>query len=236
MDTKKILSWIAFLLGEALIITTFILFRGSLSDNILVLNIVVTNIIYGMFFIDILVPWINLNDKSQKTVGSLGVRWLVTWLYNIGTIAVMILANVAYEWSFSLQLIIHGALFFMLLLGFAAAFYSSDKVDKIYGQETANRSEINEMKTAMRNLKERMSGLPGLPDYFINRINMLEENIRFISPANNQDAKEMEHTFIKTVNDIVFAAPNFSMNEEAILNNIKKLEIILQNRKQVYSY
>lgn len=236
MDIKKILSLVALLLGEVLIIVAFILFRGNMPDNILVLNIVVTNIIYGLFFLDILVPWIDLDDKSQRKVGSLGIRWLAAGLYNTMAIGVMILANVAYEWTFSLQIIIHGVLFFMLLLGFVAAFHASDKVNEIYEQESAHRDGINGMKSAMQSLKDRMSGIPGLPEYFINRINTLEENIRFVSPANNQEARELESTFIKITSDIAFAVSNFSMNEEAIINNIKKLEIILQNRRQVYSY
>ncbi len=234
MDTKKVLSWIALLLGEAIIIAAFILFRGNMPDNILVLNTIVTNIIYGLFFIDILIPWVDLDDESQKKIGSLGVRWFFTSLYFIGAIVVIILANVVYDWTFSLQIIIHGILFFVLLVGFAAAFHSSDKVGEVYGKETVNRNGINEMKTAMRNLKGKMNGLE-LPVYFINQINILEENIRFISPTNTQEGQELERTFAKTANEIAYAMPNFSMNEEAIKINIKKLEITIHNRKQVYS-
>ena len=68
MDTKKIVSFIVLLGGEAIIIAAFILFRGSLAPDVLVLNIVVSSVIYGLFFLDILVPWINLNDKQGKKV------------------------------------------------------------------------------------------------------------------------------------------------------------------------
>jgi hypothetical protein len=106
MNTKKIISWLLLLFGEILIITAFILFRGDLADNILVLGIVVSSIIYGLFFVDILVPWIDFRDKSQRRVGSMGVRWFVTWLYAIVAIAVMIIANIiALDWTFATQLI-----------------------------------------------------------------------------------------------------------------------------------
>lgn len=236
MDTKKILSWISLLTGETLIIAAFILFRGDLATNILALNILISSFIFCLHFLDILVPWIKLNDKSQKTVGSLGIRWFFSGLYAIAAISVMIVGNVTYEWTFSLQIIIHGVLFLLFFLGYVAAFHSSEKVEEVYNQETANRSEINEMKTAMRNLKDRMCNLPDLPEYFSTRIDTLEENIRFVSPANIQEAHELEHMFTKIINDIAFAISDFSINEEAIRNNIKKLEIILQNRKQVYSH
>jgi hypothetical protein len=235
MDTKKILSWISLLLGETLLIAAFILFRGNLATNILVLNIVISSFVYLSHFVDILVPWIDFSDKSHKTVGSLGIRWFFSGLYAIAVIAVMILGNVVYEWAFSLQIILHGILFSLLLLGFAAAFHSSVNVEKVYKQETANCNEINEMKTAMRNLKDRMYDLPDLPEYFATRIKYIEENIRFISPANIPEAYELERMFTKIVIDIAFAISDFSTNEEAIKNNIKKLERIFQKRKQVYS-
>jgi hypothetical protein len=235
MDAKKILSWLALLGGEAIIIAAFILFRGSLTDNILILNIVVSSLIYGLFFVDVLVPWINPGDKSQKKVGSLGLRWFFTWLYAILAIAVMIAGNRAYEWSFNLQLIIHCALVFLLILGFVASFTSSDKVREIYRQETFHRNGITEMKNAMRGLKDKMNDSSDLPESFTGRIQTLEENLRFISPANNNDAYELERQFANTINDIAFAISNFLMNEEAIESNLKKAEKIYQNRKSIYS-
>lgn len=235
MNTKKILSWIALLGGEAIIIVAFILFRGSLADNILVLNIVVSSLIYGLFFVDVFVPWIDLSDKSQKKVGSLGLRWFFTWLYAIAVITVMLAGNLAYEWSFALQIIVHCVLLFLLILGFVASFSASNKVQEVYQQETQKRSGINEMKNAMRNLKDKMSDTAGLPESFTNRINLLEDGLRFISPSNSEEAYSLEKDFSKIVGDISLAISNYSMNEEAIMSNLKKLERINQNRKSVYS-
>jgi hypothetical protein len=235
MDTKKLLSWIALLGGEAIIIAAFILFRGGLTDNILVLNIVVTSLIYGLFFVDILIPWIDLGDKSQKKVGSLGLRWFFTWLYAIAAIAVMVVCNVVYECSFSLQIILHCGLIFFLILGFAASLHSSDKVKKVYQQETFNRNGILEMKKVVANLKDKMNDLSDLPGSFIGRINSLEENLRFISPANSSEAYDLEQQFIRIITDISFAVSDYSMNAEAIESNLKKVERIYQNRKSVYS-
>jgi hypothetical protein len=235
MDTKKILSWISLLLGETLIIAGFILFGSNLTENILVLNIVVSSVIYGLFFVDILVPWIDLNDKSQQKVGSIGVRWLFTWLYAVCAIAAMVISNTELHLIFSTQLIVHGVLIFLLLLGFVAAIHSSDKVKEVYEQETALRNGINEMKAAMRNLKNNANDLPEFPPNFQNRINTLEENLRFISPSNNHEAYNLEHSFVEIVNETGIAISNFSMNEERIESNLKKLERIYQDRKNIYS-
>lgn len=235
MNSKRIFSLLLLLFGEALIIWAFIHFRGSASNNVLTLNIIVSSIIYSLFFIDILVPWIDLNDKSQRRVGSIGVRWFVTWTYASLAVALMLFGNEIVEVKFSTQLIVHAVLFFFLLLGLLGAVHSSGKVRSVHEQETANRSGINELKKAIGSLKDRMNDLSGLPEYLINRVNALEEGIRFISPSNNPEAYEMEDTLIKTINDISYAINNFSMNEEVVELNLRKCERIYQNRKKIYS-
>lgn len=235
METKKTISWLSLLLGETLIITAFILFRGKQTDNILALNIVVSTIIYGLFFVDILIPLVDYNDKSSKAIGSIGVRWLATWLYTIIAVAAMIISNIALDVVFSTQLIIHGILFFLLLLGFVAALHSSDKVNEVYAQETANSNGINEMKSVMQGLKYKMSNNLELPDYFINRINELEKNLRFVSPSNKQEANNLEISFIDTLNNISIEIYDFAMNEESIKKNLQKCEWIYQRRKNIYS-
>lgn len=235
MDTKKILSWIALIGGEAIIIAAFTLFGSKLANDIFVLNILISSLIYGLFFVDVLVPWVDLSDKSQKKIGSLGLRWFFTWLYAIAAISVMVLGNVAFEWSFSLQIIIHSILLFLLILGFVASITSSDKVKEVYKQETLNRSGIIEMKNAMRNLKDKITDLSSLPDSFITRVNTLEESLRFISPSNSNEAYDLEHNFTNTIHEITIAVSNYSMNEEKIENNLNKAERIYQNRKSIYS-
>ncbi|MFV0467467.1 MAG: hypothetical protein ACK5MK_00925 [Dysgonomonas sp.] len=235
MDTKKIISWLSLLLGETLIITAFILFRGNLTDNVLTLNIIVSTIIYGLFFVDILIPLVDYSDKSSKAIGSIGVRWLATWLYGIVAVAAMIISNISLNLVFSTQLIIHGILFFFLLLGFVAALHSSDRVNEVYLQETSNGNGIYEMKSAMQSLKYKMSNNSELPDYFIDRINVLEENLKFVSPSNKMEAKDLELSFVDTLNNIGIEIYDFAMNEESIESNLRKCEWFYQRRKNIYS-
>jgi hypothetical protein len=235
MDTKQIISWLALLFGEALIIAIFILFRGNLDDNVLVLNIVVASVIYGLFFVDILVPWIDFHDKSQRSVGSMGVRWFATWIYAIVAIAVMVAANIYSNWGFSTQLVVHGVLLFFLILGFLGFLHVSDKVVQVHQTETSNRDGITEMKKAIVRLKDKISVTADLPDTFVQRINLLDENLRFISPVANSETRELERAFINTINSIDIALTNYSLNEQHIENSLKQCERLYQNRKQVYS-
>ena len=235
MGAKKILWWLLLLFGAAVLITAFILFRGDTPTDILVLNIVVSLIIYSLIFLRYQMPWIDLQDKSQKQVGALGVGWFTVWIYAAATIIVMLVSNFAFDFAFTTQLIIHAVLLFFLLLGISFTSHIADKTREVYQHETQNRSRIIEMKTEMQNLKNAMNNTDGLPEYFTKRIDSLNENLRFISPANNVEATEMESAFIATLNEIKFAISDFSMNEERIESNLKKAEQIYQNRKNVYS-
>jgi len=232
---KKILSWLLLLFGEAIIIAAFILFRGEMPTNILVLNITVSSILYGLFFFTYRIPWINTEEKSQKQIGSLGISWLATWIYALFAIGVIVVGYFLPELTFKIQLVIHCGLLFLLLMWLLLAQRSADKVQEVFQQQTQNRSGINEMKTAMQSLKDKINVTDGLPEYFTKQIDMIEENLRFISPADNSEAYGLENSFVEIVNEINFAVTDFSMNEERIENNIKKLERIYQNRKNIYS-
>jgi hypothetical protein len=236
MNTKNVFSWLLLLFGEAIIITAFIFFRGEIPTNILVLNIVAGSLVYGLFFCNFRAPWIDLEDKSQKQIGMLGISWLATWFYAIAAVGFMLVANLPYSLAFPTQLIVHCILLFFLFMWLLLSRHSGEKVQKIFVQETQNRSGINEMKSAMRQLKDKMNDTAGLPENFTNRIHSLEEGLRFISPSNSEEAHSLENSFSKTVSDISFAISNFQMNEEAIESNLKKLERIYQNRKNIYSH
>jgi hypothetical protein len=235
MNTKQIFSWLLFLFGEAILIASFVLFRGETPDNILVMNIVVSTIVYALLFFNYRAPWIDLKDKSQKQIGAIGISWFVAWFYAIAAIVVMLAANLVLGLSFTVQLIIHCVLLFFLVLGILLSLRASDKVAEIYQTETANRSGILEMKKAMRILKDKISETAGLPETFIQRVNSLEESLRFISPTDNSEAYELEYSFVETVNTVRFALNDYSLNAEQVENNLKKCERILYNRKQIYS-
>ena len=235
MNTQKILSWLLLLFGEAMIVTAFILFRGNTPDNILVLNIVVSSLIYSLFFFNYGTSWINLKDKSQKQVGALGISWLTTWIYAILATATMLMANVVLEIVFTTQLIVHGGLLFFLLMWLLLSRHSAEKVQNVYYQETFNRNGVVAMKFAMHSLKDKINSLSDLPERFVQRIDVLEENLRFVSPSNNSEACNLERSFVEVVNEIRSAIFDFSMNEEQIENNLKKLERIYQSRKDIYS-
>lgn len=234
MSLKRLLSWVALLGGEALIIAIFILYGQSLEDRELLLNIVVMSIIYGLYFIDIFVPWVDWYDKSKKKVATIGIRWTVTIIYTIAAIAVMIGCNWIGDASFQLQLLIQCALLLMLIIGFAAFMFAADKTQQVNAIETNNSNDLARMRTAMRSLKDRMYSVSNLPQSVVSRINRLEEDIRYISPSASAEARDYERRFVSAMTDLSVMISNYAMNESKIENVLSAAERIYQNRKSIY--
>lgn len=235
MNAKKIFSLLLVILGEALIILSFLHFGRNLQPEILTLNIVVSSIIYCLLFIDIIMPWVDFKDKSQKTIGSIGLRWFFTFFYILLAIGIMVVFNTVKPIHFTTQIIIHGVLFFFLLLGFYLAFSSSDKVSEVYVEEKQNRDRVDEMKRSTKRVQIKIDQMKIVPADIIDKVNDLQENLRFISPCNNRDASELEANFIeemKTLNTCFFDIP---LNIEIINDNIQNCSRTLKERKQVYS-
>ena len=232
---KRLLSLFAFLLGEAVIIVSFLLWRGEAATGVLALNMVVSSLIYCLFFVDVLVPWVNWSDKAKRSIGSMGLRWFVTWVYAALAVAVMLVCNLWLVVSFELQLILHCVLFFLLLLGFAGVLHASGKVAERYVQESQCRQGVQEMKQAVRRLKEAAEDCAQLPESCMRRINDLEDRLRYLSPSDNGEARSLERQFVKAVESITVALPGYAADQEKIDAALKKAERLYENRKSMYS-
>jgi hypothetical protein len=235
MNAKRIFPLLLALFGEALLIFCFLHFGKNVQSEILTLNIIVSTIVYCLVFADFLLPWINLKDKSQKQIGSIGLRWFFTFFYLILAIGVMIIFNSVKPIHFTNQIIIHGILFFLLLLGLFMAFSSSDKVREVYIEEKQNRDRIDEMKKATKELQLKLDAMNNIPAEIVNRINELQENLRYLSPSNSSDAIGLESKFVEEMRVLSSCFADNPINIEKIISNIKNCERTYKERKQVFS-
>lgn len=235
MNTKNILSWFAFLGGEAIIISSFLLWHGSLSNEILILNIIVSVLIYGLLFFDVIFPLVDLRDPSGKRIGGIGIRWAVTWIYAILAVSIMILCNISFQCTFRLQLTLHCVLALLLLLGILAILHSSGQIANVYQEQRVTSIGLDEMKASVVELLDALYCCNQPYDSYIDRVCQLQEKLRYLSPSNNVEATSLEHQFSETIKNIRIAFSNQSLNKEQIELELKKAEYICQKRKSLYS-
>lgn len=235
MNTKNIISLLLLLLGEALIILSFLYFGRNLQAEILALNIVVSSIIYGVVFIDLIIPWINFKDKYQKTIGSIGVRWFFTFLYTLVAIGLMIAFHTIWAIDFTSQLLLHGTLVFLLALGFYMVFSSSNKVQSVFIDEKLVIGGLDDMRSATKELQLKLDTMKDIPVEITSRIMDLMGNLRFLSPCNTNEAIGLEKSFVEgimTLKDSITGSP---LNMDEVNVNIRNCERIYNDRKHVYS-
>ncbi len=236
MKPNRILSLLATLLGAGLIVAAFVHWRGETPTDILVLNIVVSVLVYALFFVLVLVPWIDWNNKSHKQVGSLGVRWVATWMYAIGVIATIVVCNMVSDVSFFTQLIIQGILLLLVILGFAGLLNASDSVEEVYQKEKVERQGLQLMREAMSGLKDKATLSSTCPNHITDRINELEESLRYLSPSNSPETPLLEEEFVDTISAVNSMLSRPEMYDEQIVAGLTKAEQLYRKRKSIYSH
>jgi hypothetical protein len=235
MSKRKTISLILILFGEALLIYCFLSFGKNLQHEILLLNIIVSSIVYFTWTIDFITPLVKFGDKTQQQIGSIGIRWFVTLFYSVIAIILMIYLNTAKPLIFIHQLLIHGILLFTFLMGFLQASITSDKVKEVYFTEDDNRNRIEQLKNATKDLQLKIETLNNVPIEITNKISALQENLRYLSPCNTRESNILESKFlegIKTLNNDFSVSP---LNIEKLNANIKNVEGIYKLRKQTGS-
>jgi hypothetical protein len=235
MNSKNLFSLIVAVFGEILIISCFLHFGKNTAPEILTVNITVASIAYFLLFFDFIFPWVNLKDKSQKQIGSIGLRWVFVFFYLVSVIGTFIFFNLIFPVSFFNLVLIHALLLFMLMIGLLLAFSSSDKVNEVYEEQKQNRARIDEMKRELKELQIKLDNLKNVPDEIITRINELNDNLRYLSPSNNDEALFLENKFVTEVRTLSSCFSDSTLNLELILKNIKNCERIFKERKNVFS-
>jgi|LauGreDrversion4_2_1035121.scaffolds.fasta_scaffold64206_2 hypothetical protein len=235
MSERKKISLILILFGEALLIYCFLSFGKNLQQDILLLNIIVSSLVYFTWAIDFITPLVKFSDKTQKQIGSIGIRWFVTFFYSVVAIVLMIFLNTPKPFIFIHQVLIHGILFFTFLVGLLQASIASDKVKEVSHTEEDNRNRIEQIKNATKDLQIKIESLNNIPIEITNKINALQENLRYLSPSNTRESNILEIKFlegIKILNNDLSVSP---INIENLIANIKNVEGIYKLRKETSS-
>lgn len=235
MKNKNLLSWFALVLGVIIIIGISFVVMKDAPLNLFALHLSVSLLIYALFFVDLLLPWVNWSDRSKSRIASIGLRWFFTCIYTILVIGTMIVCNRVFHVDFSVQLIIHGILLFILVLGMSGALHASDKVASVYKKEETLQSMVSEMRRAVAELKNVAYDFPNLSERIKQEIKDLEEDLRYLSPSDNLEAREIEQEFLQIIHDLSANFIKYSENSDRIMPLLEKAKYILKNRKSIYS-
>ena len=235
MNAKRIFSLLLLLAGEALIITSFLFFGRNADQNILILNMIISSVIFLLWFVEKFVPLIDVTDQSHKDVGSLGLKWVFTSVYALLAIGVMVVFNVFQPIDVNSQILIHCILFFFLMVGIYFSFYSSQKVKEVYITETENRNLLKGMKQTTGAVLGKLEQLDNIPAGLITRLNDLYENLRFIAPNDNKESRDLDKQFLKEMEIIEHYLTETPPDFNKIVTTLRICEQAYKERKQIFS-
>ena len=235
MKAKNLLLYAVFLGGLALLVSFFFIWRGeSTPDNIFYLNLAVSVITYLVVAGTFLLRDAKTKENEGSVIGTWGVKWTVLTIYPLVSIGAMLLMSFL-GLGFTVQLFVHIIILILLALGFAGVFATSEKINAVQAKQDQDRNGVLEMKRAISDLQDAILDCPEATPQFKNRVNEIDQALRFISPSDSQLAKDYEEKFVQTAFDIQVAIKSFAMNADRIEVMLQKLDRIYNQRKNTYS-
>jgi hypothetical protein len=219
--------------GESLILASFLYFGENSKE--LWLNFTVTSIIYCLWFSQRIFPLIkiNLKDKSQKEVSSLGIRFFAVILYSL----LAIIAMLAFNWqkgavSFGAQIITQLILLFIFFVFLVWGMNAQRNTEKVYEKEQNLNEGKDNLKSTVSLLRQKLSAKNDFPDWILNRIKNLEEEVRYLSPNGTAQAQTLEKSFVDTLKSLETDLDFGNTEQVKIDELLKRCEITLTERKR----
>jgi len=238
MKNKYIISYLLVLFGELILIIAFSHFGNTKDSDILFLNIVVSSIIYLLFFRGTISAWMGVNSNFENRIGSLGVIWFFVFLYSVLAISVMLYSYDHKNVSFENQIIYQSIVFFLLLLGFFLSSQTSVKEKLVSDTENQNKVYINQIKkisTLIDNLLLTRNNID-MTSAPIHSLKKLNENIKYLYPNNSREGRNDETSLINNLNQILELLNNNAIDYSSLsllVNSSLALYVEIKNKYSI---
>jgi hypothetical protein len=234
MNLKNILSRGAFALGFVLVICGWLLFGDRSDKGVFVLDIIVSLFVYSVLFSDFLISWYRPEDKTQRRIVNLGLRWGATTFYAMVAISIIVLSHI-FSWPFGVILFAHGIAIVLLIVGCSLIVHSASNIASVTHQHDIVLAGLDMMRREVKALHYDIMDKGTIPTEISQRVAQLVEDMRFISPANSEDARDLEQRFVDIIGRVRIMVTSFTLNNEELAAELSKAERILKERKATFS-
>lgn len=223
---------LAILLGYGIIIAGFVLFGASLEDDVRILDIVVSCLVFTQLVEFFFFPLIDTSKKAHKEVGMMGIHFTSIGSYFVAVVAIMA-AGIYWDLSFTLQLLLQLGALLLLVLGRVATLHAGDKVEQVYQSEQILMDGKLMLKDAMAELMDKVAETDGLTPELKGRLTEVQESVRFVSPSASSEARNLIAQFTSTTANIAVMLRDVKLNAPQLEQEIGRLERIMTKIKQI---
>lgn len=226
--------------AEALIaVAIFVIIPDAvLPDSIRWLDFSVLTIINAIYALNVLIPFVDLSDRSHKEVAALGLRWTATGWYSALAFLFM-LGNVIYAWnnsgeawSLSVQATVQGAFLLFFLIGIVSSQASMKKAGEVYAEEEATKRGKVDVKAALADMLEAASRQRELSPELRERIIKVAAEGRYLAPSSSVGARDADRAIIADCDALGFALGAAQPSERNIEERLYRLETDIKLRKR----
>ncbi len=236
MTTKTLIRILLGLGFQVLIVVLFVLLLAWLPSSLFWLDLIVVSVISWSCYLAISNPWIDLDDRTQKQVGGLAIKWSSIWYYTVAAGVVAIAGLFTYQYfTPALQWVVQLLLALLLISSFFITRMTESKVADVYCEQQEMAGGVASMARSTERLRDALIGVSGLRPDVEPRVGQLEAEIRFISPANTAEAAEVERQYSALVNDIIHALADPEVNADRIDVSLQRAARLVERRKKIYS-
>jgi len=227
-------GYVVLLAGLALIFTGFFLFVPEEKRNdvfwldlaTVCLVFIVTSLTeLGLF---------GINFDFEKQVGGLGIRLAYIRLYSFLAIAIIAIGYFG-EIHFRYQLFFQLFAAFILLVGFFFTHLSSGKAVSVQAEQDMERKGKDEILRALNQFDILFAGDSTKWAGEKKKINFLKEDVRYLSPLNNQSAADIDSEIASTIQQAYAKAREKNEGGTEVFSLLNKCEELLKLRKGIYS-
>ena len=227
------IGYIATLLGLILVVAGWLIWGDRTNTDIFALNIAVSVVAYCVMFVDVLIPWADLRDKTQRRIGNTGVRWFVQYGYSITAILLLVLCNLL-GLTFIVSLFLQCVVLTLLIFGIATAKTTAAKISEVSQENSDNINYLTLVREGVSSLLEAAHDAQA-PQLLIARIERQAEELRYVSPSNSAESHKVENELMELLAATETLMRNYEVNNERIEANIAKAERLIKKRKSTFS-
>lgn len=209
-----------------------------ISDGARWLDFAVMTVITAIYALNVIVPFVDLSDRSQSGVASLGLRWATTGWYSALAV-IFIVVNLICEQlygqscSLTLQATVQGALLLFFLMGAVSSRASMRKAREVFEAEKRTKQGKSDVKAALASLLSASERSGVLSPETVRKIRETVAEGRYITPSSSKEAKDADRAIIFDCDALAAALTDFTDNQSIIEERLHRLDSDIRLRRRL---
>ena len=222
------------LAGLALIFTGFFLFVPEEKRNdVFWLDLVTVCLVFIVSSLTEL-GLFGINFDLEKQVGGLGICIAYIRAYSFLAVAIIAIGYFG-EIHFRYQLFFQLFAAFILLIGYYFSNLSSGKAVSVQAEQDLERKGKEEIISALNQFEILFTENSAKWESEKQKIDLLKENVRYLTPSNNQSAADIDSEIANTIQKAYAKTREKNEGGAEIFYLLNKCEELLKLRKTTYS-